>query len=139
VDSQPKTQRSGREKTKYKHTVSNPNYSTGLGWKWGKKGESSPFYRETLSFPPMVARRPATGSRGRGHTSVRARGRAMHVHARPHGRAVTGPRGRTAASARTRFLPRPRVIPCPRVTMDAGGRPDGHFHPKTSVMTSLPA
>jgi hypothetical protein len=33
VDSQPKTQQSGREKTKYKHTVSNPNYSTGFGWK----------------------------------------------------------------------------------------------------------
>jgi hypothetical protein len=40
---------------------------------------------------------------------------------------------------RTRFLPRPRV------TADAGGRPDdvrgrpdGHFHPKTCVMTSLP-
>jgi hypothetical protein len=33
VDSQPKTQQSGWEKTKYKHTVSNPNYSTRLGWK----------------------------------------------------------------------------------------------------------
>jgi hypothetical protein len=33
VDSQQKTQRSGREKTKCKHTVSNPNYSTGIGWK----------------------------------------------------------------------------------------------------------
>jgi hypothetical protein len=25
----------------------------------------------------------------------------------------------------------------PRVNADAGGLPDGHFHPKTSVMTSL--
>jgi ribosomal protein S14 len=33
VDSQPKPQRSGREKTKCKDTVSNPNYLTGFGWK----------------------------------------------------------------------------------------------------------
>jgi hypothetical protein len=39
--------------------------------------------------------------------------------------------------ARTRFLPRLRVKPRTRINADAGGRPDGHFHPKTSVMTSL--
>jgi hypothetical protein len=102
VDSPPKTQRSGREKTKCKHTVSNPNYSTGLGWKWGKRGESSPFYKGNPKFSPPMAARPRASARTRGQ----------------------GP-------ARTRFLPHPRV------TADAGGRPDGHFHPKTSVMTSL--
>jgi hypothetical protein len=41
------------------------------------------------------------------------------------------PRGRAAMSARMRFLLRPRV------NADVGRRPDGHFHPKTSIMTSL--
>jgi hypothetical protein len=57
------------------------------------------------------------------------------------GRCVRGvarlPRGGTAAVARPRFLLRPWVKPRPRVNVDAGERPDGHFHPKTSVMTSL--
>jgi hypothetical protein len=95
-------------------------------------------------------------SRGRGGRE--REGREM----RPCGRPC--PRGRWAASAparphpcvctdalpiftaRTWFLPRPRVKPRPRVNADAGGRPDdvrgrpdGHFHPKTSVMTSLRA
>jgi hypothetical protein len=58
-----------------------------------------------------------------------------HGHGRPRGRDFT---------ARTLFLPRPRVKPRPRVNADAGGRPDhvqgrpdGHFHPKMSIMTSL--
>jgi hypothetical protein len=131
MDSQPKTQRSGREKTKCKHTVSNPNYSTGLGWKWGKRGESSPFYRGNPKFPPpMAARCAAIGLRGRGHASART---LLRVRAGPWPRDAC-PR----ASARTRLLQRPRV------TADAGGRPDdvrrrpdGHFNPKMSVMTSL--
>jgi hypothetical protein len=53
--------------------------------------------------------------------------RAGAVHARGDLR----PSGRTCTSARTRFLPRPRV------NADARGRPNGHFHPKTSFMTSL--
>jgi hypothetical protein len=109
VDSQPKTQRSGREKTKCKHTVSNPNYSTRLGWKWGKRGESSPFYRGNPKFPPPMAERPCGHRPAR--TLYRVRAGPWPCDACPR------------ASARTRFLPR--------------GRPDGHFHPKTSVMTSL--
>jgi hypothetical protein len=31
MDSQPKTQRCGRGKTKCEHTISTPNYSTGIG------------------------------------------------------------------------------------------------------------
>jgi hypothetical protein len=46
-------------------------------------------------------------------------------------------RADTIFTARTRFLLRPRVKPCPQVNADAGGRLDGHFHPKTSIMTSL--
>jgi hypothetical protein len=52
---------------------------------------------------------------------------------------------RTPMSARTRpcvladgFLPHPRTVkPVREVNADAGGRPDGNFHPKTFVMTSL--
>jgi hypothetical protein len=77
---------------------------------------------------------------------VRPRARADPLP-RPHGRAVTGtrvradvgcPHGRVHASA-----PRPcghESMPArtrPRINADAGRRPDGHFHPKTSVMTSL--
>jgi hypothetical protein len=149
VDSQPKTQRSSREKTKYKHTVSNPNYSTELGWKWGKRGESSPFYRENLGFPLSFP------PHGRASARPQARADALPrpcgpvaARTRPHGRGASvrprhvgagagpRPRGRTAASARTRFLPRPcvkprprvkphpRVKPRPRVNADVRGRPD---------------
>jgi hypothetical protein len=131
VDSQPKTQRSGRGKTKYKYTVSNPNYSTGLGWKWGKRGRVPPFIGETLISPPMAARprRPVAARR----VSTRVCADVWSwAHADPR------PRRRTAVSVRTRFLLRPRV----NADMggrpdDVRGRPDGHFHPKTSVMTSL--
>jgi hypothetical protein len=126
VDSQPKTQRSSREKTKCKYTVSNLNYSTGLGWKWGKYIESSPFYRGNLGFP----------------LSFPPHGRATCVHARSHRRAVTGPRGRdfyradavfTASACKTASAgKRGRAR-----TSGQKGRPDGHFHPKTSFMTSL--
>jgi hypothetical protein len=51
---------------------------------------------------------------------------------------------RARADALPRFLPRGRgffshlrVKPHPRVNADGGGRPDGHFYPKTSIMTSL--
>jgi hypothetical protein len=139
VDSQPKTQRSGWEKTKCKHTVSNPNYSTGRGWKWGKRGRAPPFIGETLLFLPPL----------HGCTSARARGRTTRVHARPRGRAVTGPRG--PAPARTHYRIRTDAVftvsagkiasagKCGRTrTSGQKGRPDGHFHPKTSFMTSLP-
>jgi hypothetical protein len=66
---------------------------------------------------------------------VRARGRATHVHARPRERdfyradavftASAGKRGCARMSGR-----RPR-------TSGRKGHPDGHFHPKTSFMTSL--
>jgi hypothetical protein len=56
--------------------------------------------------------------------------------------AGVGLRGRVFSSARGRIFTvfadgktRPRVKPCPR---GKRGRPDGNFHPKTSVMTSLP-
>jgi hypothetical protein len=57
----------------------------------------------------------------------------MAARPRGHGHGPTRTRVRADAicTARTQFVPRPRVI------ADAGGRPDGHFHPKTSVMTSL--
>jgi hypothetical protein len=36
------------------------------------------------------------------------------------------------------FLPHSRTVkPVHGVNVDAGGRPDGNFHPKTSVMTSM--
>jgi hypothetical protein len=96
VDSQPKTQRSGRGKTKYKHTVSNPNYSTGLGWKWGKRGRAPPFIGETLISPPMAARR--VSMRVRADARSRAR-----VDPRPQGRIVAsaGKCGRGRTSGRT--------------------------------------
>jgi hypothetical protein len=50
-------------------------------------------------------------ARPHGHRPAWARGRAMRVHARLGGRAVTGPRG--PASARLQFLPRPQVNPRP--------------------------
>jgi hypothetical protein len=132
VDSQPKTQRSGREKTKYKHIVSNPNYSTGLGWKWGKRGRAPPFIGETLIFlPPPTAARPhghgparrmstrvRVDARSRACTDPRPRVRAMSARARVHARGDPRPCGRTCSSMRTRFLPRPRV------NADARGRPD---------------
>jgi hypothetical protein len=98
----------------------------------------------------MAARRAAIGPRARITASARARTRATRVHARPRERAVTGPRGRASTRTHDRvrtdaiFTARTRFLPRPRVTADAGGRlddvrgrPDGHFHPKTSVMTSL--
>jgi hypothetical protein len=58
---------------------------------------------------------------------------------RGEGREVR-PRRRTM-SVRMQFLPRGRGFYCVRGWMrtraDVRGRPDGHFHPKTSVMTSL--
>jgi hypothetical protein len=148
VDSQPKTQRSSREKTKCKHTVSNPNYSTELGWKWEKRGENSPFYRVNPKFPPPWPRvRAATGPRGCFTASARAHGRAMRVHAGARSRASADarmrPRGRNFYRADAVFTTsagncghgqtsgrRPR-------TSGRKGRPDGHFHPKTSVMTRV--
>jgi hypothetical protein len=120
VDSQPKTQRSSREKTKCKHTVSNPNYSTGLGWKWGKRGESSPFYRGNPKFsPPWPRVCAATGPRGRFTASSRARGRVTCVHVRPRGRADvrTHLRGR-GASAHPRHVGA-GAGPCPRGSVPA--------------------
>jgi hypothetical protein len=38
-----------------------------------------------------------------------------------------------------RFLLRPRTVkPIRGVNADAGERPDSNFHPKTSIITSLP-
>jgi hypothetical protein len=78
---------------------------------------------------------------------MRASARTPHVHAdagaRPRGRARST---RTHPSVRTDgFLPRPRTVkPVRRINTDASGRlddvrgrPDGNFHPETSIMTSL--
>jgi hypothetical protein len=121
VDSQQKTQRSSREKTKCKHTVSNPNYSTRLGWKWGKRGRAPPFIGETLtSLPhgrasarpharvdalpgprgPVAARRVTVHVRTRGHGPARTRERVRASVPRRRGR-VSMPTGtRTRADAR---------------------------------------
>jgi hypothetical protein len=116
VDSQPKTQRSSREKTKCKHIVSNPNYSTGLDWKWGKYIESSPLYRGNLGFP--------LSSPLHGRASARPKARANALP-RPHGPvAMRRVSTRGDGTARTRFLPRPRVKPRPWVNADARGRPN---------------
>jgi hypothetical protein len=119
VDSQPETQRSSQEKTKYKHTVSNPNYSTGLGWKLGKRGRAPPFIGETLTsplhgradalpWPRDACPRASAGTRGHGpaRTCERATSAQAFVHAR--------------ADARARL----RVKPRPRINADVRGRPD---------------
>jgi hypothetical protein len=54
---------------------------------------------------------------------------------RGEGRGGDG-RGGDRAYARVRVHARGDALTHPRVYADAGGRPDGHFHPKTSVMTS---
>jgi hypothetical protein len=63
------------------------------------------------------------------------------VRADAHVRADAGVRPhRRAMSTRTLGWVRADApqLPCVRrVNADAGGRPDGNFHPKTSVMTSL--
>jgi hypothetical protein len=55
-------------------------------------------------------------------------------------------RGGRCVRADAIFTVRMRFLPRPQVNADAGGCPDdvrgrldGHFHPKTSVMTSLPS
>jgi hypothetical protein len=134
MDSQPKTQRSSREKTKCKHTVSNPNYSTGLGWKWGKRRESSPFYRGNLgfllSFPPhgRASTRPQARTdalpRPRGPVAARRVSTRVRTDARSRGlcgRAnASAPRrrgrGSTPAGTRVRGYTRTRA--------DVRGRPD---------------
>ena len=69
MDSQPKTQRSGREKTKCEYTISTPNYSNGIGWKWRKRERSQPFIYKTLISPPIAVSHGRVG--------------ATRIHARP--------------------------------------------------------
>jgi hypothetical protein len=92
-------------------------------------------------------------ARPRGHGSAgtriradvgRPRVHATSTRAQVHARRDPRPHGRTNASAQTRFLPRLRTVKTrPRDKHGHGrtygrkGRPDGHFHPKTSVMTTL--
>jgi hypothetical protein len=79
-----------------------------------------------MAARPVAARvRVIAWSRAR--TDPRLRGRRRERGSTPagtHARGDPRPRGRIAASAQTRFLPRPQV------NADARRRPDGHFHPK---------
>ena len=55
MDFQQKTQWSGWEKTKCEYIVSTFNYSTGIGWKWGRRRRASLFIYKILTVPPKAA------------------------------------------------------------------------------------
>jgi hypothetical protein len=116
VDSQPKTQRSGWEKTKCNTPFQTPTIQLGLVGSGGKGGRAPPFIGETLSFPPPWPRvaRPRVRT-GRWPHDACPRASAW---TRGHGPTRTRVRVDAIFTARTRFLPRPRI------TADVGGRPD---------------
>jgi hypothetical protein len=129
VDFQPKTQRSGRENTKCKHTVSNPNYSTGIGWKWGKRGRAPSFISKTLKFCPPLKPRPLgpvaarrVSTRGRAVTGTRVRATSVDDK--------NPSVGKTASAGWTRM--RADVRMTSRMSK-RNGRPDGNFYHRTSV------
>jgi hypothetical protein len=86
------------------------------------------------------------GQQGREGEGEGREGEGGGGEVRPRGYKTASMRMLGCVRADAIFTVRTRFLLCPRVNADAGGRsrtsirkgrPDGHCHPKTSVMTSL--
>jgi hypothetical protein len=138
VDSQPKTQRSGREKRSVTHHFK-PQLFNRDWLEVRENGESSLFY----SGNPKSLYPSKAASARRMSMRVRATSTQARVHAGPRLHHVDAGAGLCVPSpAQTHLLihavkTRPRGK-CGRERMSGrNGRPEGHFYTETSIMTTL--